>query len=111
MVYFVQWYASGGQIAYGLSCDSSTTQPVSGTVHFDGVDTVDYEQTITQLLLEAKSASFVDFSTTWQSPIPHPQIPSLTPVHNQPRMWANAQRDGHPAKYRWRPLFNTAKFG
>jgi len=26
-------------------------------------------------------------------------------------MWANAQRDGHPAKYRWRPLFNTAKFG
>jgi len=27
------------------------------------------------------------------------------------RMWANAQRDGRPAKYRWRPLFNTAKFG
>jgi len=26
-------------------------------------------------------------------------------------MWANAQRDGCPAKYRWRPLFNTAKFG
>ena len=26
-------------------------------------------------------------------------------------MWANAQRDGHPAEYRWRPLFNTAKFG
>jgi len=24
------------------------------------------------------------------------------------RMWANAQRDGRPAKYRWRPLFNTA---
>jgi len=23
-------------------------------------------------------------------------------------MWANAQRGGHPAKYRWRPLFNTA---
>ena len=23
-------------------------------------------------------------------------------------MWANAQRDGRPAKYRWRPLFNTA---
>jgi len=29
----------------------------------------------------------------------------------QTRMWANAQRDGHPAKYRWRPLFNAAKFG
>jgi len=27
------------------------------------------------------------------------------------KMWANAQRDGHPAKYRWRPLFNAAKFG
>ena len=26
-------------------------------------------------------------------------------------MWANGQRDGCPAKYRWRPLFNTAKFG
>ena len=23
-------------------------------------------------------------------------------------MWANAQRDGHPAQYRWRPLFNAA---
>ena len=30
---------------------------------------------------------------------------------NQTRMWANAQRDGRPAKYRWRPLFNAAKFG
>jgi len=29
----------------------------------------------------------------------------------QTRMWANAQRDGHPAKYRWRPLFNAVKFG
>jgi len=23
-------------------------------------------------------------------------------------MWANAQRDGRPAKYRWLPLFNAA---
>ena len=23
-------------------------------------------------------------------------------------MWANAQRDGRPVKYRWRPLFNAA---
>ena len=23
-------------------------------------------------------------------------------------MWANAQRDGHPAEYRWRSLFNAA---
>jgi len=26
------------------------------------------------------------------------------------RMWANAQRDGRPAEYRWHPLFNAAKF-
>jgi len=26
-------------------------------------------------------------------------------------MWASAQRDGRPAEYRWRPLFNAAKFG
>jgi len=27
------------------------------------------------------------------------------------RMWTNAQRDGRPAAYRWRPLYNAAKFG
>ena len=27
------------------------------------------------------------------------------------RMWVNAHCDGRPAKYRWRPLFNAAKFG
>jgi len=26
-------------------------------------------------------------------------------------MWANAQRDGHPAEYRWRNLSNATKFG
>ena len=26
-------------------------------------------------------------------------------------MWANAQHDGSPAEYMWRPLFNAAKFG
>jgi len=30
---------------------------------------------------------------------------------NNTRMWANAQRDGRPAQYRWCPLFNAAKFG
>jgi len=28
--------------------------------------------------------------------------------YQQLEMWANAQRDGRPAKYRWRPLFNAA---
>ena len=32
-------------------------------------------------------------------------------MHIQLEMWANAQRDGRPAEYRWRPLFNAAKFG
>jgi len=27
------------------------------------------------------------------------------------RMWASAQRDSRPAKYRWRPLLDAAKFG
>jgi len=30
---------------------------------------------------------------------------------NTLEMWANAQRDGRPAQYRWRPLFNVARFG
>jgi len=32
-------------------------------------------------------------------------------IKPQTRMWANAQRDGHPAEYKWRPLFNAEKFG
>ena len=31
--------------------------------------------------------------------------------NKKPRMWANAQRDGRPAEYRWLALFNAAKFG
>ena len=40
------------------------------------------------------------------------QLPSI--VHlllDETRMWANAQRDGRPAEYRRRPLFNATKFG
>jgi len=29
-------------------------------------------------------------------------------IHTILEMWANAQRDGRPARYRWRPLFNAA---
>jgi len=32
-------------------------------------------------------------------------------LYEYTRMWANAQRDGRPAEYRWRRLFNAAKFG
>jgi len=31
--------------------------------------------------------------------------------NRQTKMWADAQRDSRPAEYRWRPLFNDAKFG
>ena len=34
-----------------------------------------------------------------------------TKILIQLELWANAQRDGRPAEYRWRPLFNAAKFG
>ena len=37
------------------------------------------------------------------------RITSTQVVKNcQLEMWANAQRDGRPAEYRWRPLFNAA---
>jgi len=29
-------------------------------------------------------------------------------LQKQLEMWANAQRDGRPAEYRWRPLLNAA---
>ena len=32
----------------------------------------------------------------------------LLVIYDKLEMWANAQRDGHPAEYRWRPLFNAA---
>jgi len=43
------------------------------------------------------------------------EMPSLLRTRSEKKwstkMWANAQRDGHPAEYMWRPLFNAAKFG
>jgi len=37
---------------------------------------------------------------------------SITLVYyTELEMWASAQRDGRPAEYRCRPLFNAAKFG
>ena len=29
-------------------------------------------------------------------------------IKKELEMWANAQRDGHPTEYRWRPLLNAA---
>ena len=36
---------------------------------------------------------------------------ALNARNTQVEMWANAQRDGRPAEYGWRPLFNAVKFG
>jgi len=40
-----------------------------------------------------------------------PKSPFSHKMKIELEMWANAQRDGRPAQYRWRPLFNAAKFG
>jgi len=39
------------------------------------------------------------------------QVPVPLQVQKELEMWANAQRDGRPAEYRWSPLFNAARFG
>jgi len=39
------------------------------------------------------------------------KVISILFLKNTTRMWANAQCDGRPAEYRWRSLFNAAKFG
>jgi len=42
------------------------------------------------------------------------RVTHMTSIHvdaTKTRMWANAQRDGRPAEYRWRPLCDAAKFG
>jgi len=36
------------------------------------------------------------------------KLPSKKP--DKLEMWTNAQRDGRPAEYKWRSLFNVAKF-
>jgi len=36
---------------------------------------------------------------------------NISRSYDQQEMWANAQRDGRPAEYMWRTLFNAAKFG
>jgi len=39
------------------------------------------------------------------------QTPVVVVIYTLTRMWANAKRNGCPAEYRWRRLFNAAKFG
>jgi len=42
---------------------------------------------------------------------PDSSLSTHAAMNTKLEMWANAQRDGRPAEYRWHPLFNAAKFG
>jgi len=44
----------------------------------------------------------------WTSQEPCGLLQSKSQQNHTLEMWANAQRDGRPAEYRWRPLFNAA---
>jgi len=73
---------------------------IRGTVHSTTLTTLTQNSSLTviQLLLSLHPAIEI--------------IRALLIKHNKRlEMWANAQRDGRPAKYSWRPLFNAAKFG
>ena len=37
-------------------------------------------------------------------------LPKTRKKQNKLEMWANTQRNGRPAEYRWRPLFNAATY-
>jgi len=54
-----------------------------------------------ETLTKANTSDNIDFSCLVRN-----KSTCLQPT----RMRANAQRDGHPAEYRWHPLFNTTKF-
>ena len=56
-------------------------------------------------VLEGHSVYLCQSHFNWKLSTEH------TDKHNGTRMWANAQRDGRPAQYRWCPLFNAVKFG
>jgi len=59
--------------------------------------------------------SFFQYFDTVGRATGHPACKNLlylsTAQPEEVEMWANAQRDGRPAEYRWRPQFNAAKFG
>jgi len=51
------------------------------------------------------------FKLQWRHPFRRAIGAYTRGVYTNYRMWANAQRDGCPAEYTWRRLFNAAKFG
>jgi len=67
------------------------------------------------IILRENSRTFQGLSAIFSRPIPmmlHRVRECLWHhIKTITRMWANAQCDGRPADYRWRPLCNAAKFG
>jgi len=67
------------------------------------------------LAIIRSQTSSSSFSGTVPRPITLPNVERLKKLFenrlNNYRMWTNAQRHSRPAEYRWRPLFNAAKFG
>jgi len=57
--------------------------------------------------------NFRTYGIVWQSftKIGRRMLKTVLGKKDKTTMWANAQRDGRPAEYRWRPLFKAAKFG
>jgi len=68
---------------------------MSNYVRNFGVKNYSNQITIPQLIANNMNECF--FSETWCS--------------NLKKYITRNERDGRPAKYRWRPLFNAAKFG
>ena len=55
--------------------------------------------------------TFISVKTKQQLQEQLPTSSFYREIKEKLEMWANAQRDGRPAEYSWRPLFNAAKFG
>jgi len=58
-----------------------------------------------------KSYSTTEFYRCSITTVYNATDPYALQTQNTLEMWTNAQCDGHPAEYRWCPLFNAAKFG
>jgi len=87
----------------GQRTDQEKTLGVPGLHHF--WDTV---STATNHTKSPTTTFFLDepIDSWWQG-----RHTVFTSFLTSTRMWANAQRHGRPAEYRWRPLFNTSQFG
>jgi len=72
-----------------------------------GGDAVCYKTTLTTCLLYSMYVSLNQQLIL----LIYPLMERCCCSQTETRMWANDQRDGRPAEYRWRPVLNTAKFG